>query len=120
MERESDDNPGPMKNSRAISESDARPPIGLFCLSLIAIFVGAVTGFGSLGFRGLIGFIHNLFFLGRFSFLYDANIYTPPSPWGAFVISCAGGRRGRRYSARDKVRAGSPRPWRSRGEALTA
>jgi chloride channel protein, CIC family len=25
-------------------------------------------------------------FLGRFSFFYDANTYTPPSPWGIFVI----------------------------------
>src|SRR6201984_3060863 len=68
------------------SESDLRPPIGLFRLSLIAIFVGIVTGFGAIAFRGLIGFIHNLLFLGRFSFVYDANAYTPPSPWGTFVI----------------------------------
>ena len=67
-------------------ESDLRPPIGLFRLSLIAIFVGIVTGFGAIAFRGLIGFIHNLLFLGRFSFFYDANTYTPPSPWGVFVI----------------------------------
>src|ERR1700739_2605620 len=68
------------------SESDLRPPIGLFRLSLIAIFVGIVTGFGAIAFRGLIGFIHNLLFFGRFSFVYDANAYTPPSPWGTFVI----------------------------------
>ena len=59
---------------------------GLLALSLIAIVVGVVTGFGSILFRGLIGFIHNLFFLGQFSFSYDANVYTPPSPWGIFVI----------------------------------
>jgi chloride channel protein, CIC family len=58
----------------------------LFRLSLIAIFVGVVTGFGALGFRGLIGFIHNLFFLGRISYVYDANTHTPGSPWGFFVI----------------------------------
>jgi len=68
------------------SESDLRPPIGLFRLSLVAIFVGIVTGFGAIAFRGLIGFIHNLLFLGHFSFFYDANAYTPPSPCGAFVI----------------------------------
>jgi chloride channel protein, CIC family len=67
-------------------ESELRQPIGLFRLSLVAIFVGIVTGFGAIVFRGLIGFIHNLFFLGRFSFFYDANSYTPPSPWGVFVI----------------------------------
>jgi CIC family chloride channel protein len=61
-------------------------PIGLFLLSLVAILVGVVTGFGAIAFRGLIGLIHNLFFLGRFSFFYDANAYTPPSLWGVFVI----------------------------------
>jgi CIC family chloride channel protein len=68
------------------SRSNLRLPIGLFRLSLIAIFAGIVTGFGAIAFRGLIGFIHNLFFLGQFSFFYDANTYTPPSPWGVFVI----------------------------------
>jgi CIC family chloride channel protein len=60
--------------------------IGLFRLSLVAVLVGAVTGFGAIGFRGLIGLIHNLFFLGRVSLLYDANTFTPASPWGIFVI----------------------------------
>src|SRR5208282_3886443 len=27
-----------------------------------------------------------LFFLGRLTVFYDANVHTPPSPWGAFVI----------------------------------
>ncbi|HEX4201293.1 MAG TPA: hypothetical protein VHY59_07220, partial [Chthoniobacterales bacterium] len=67
-------------------ESELRQPIGLFRLSLVAIFVGVVTGIGAIAFRGLIGFIHNLFFLGRLSFFYDANHYTPPGPWGVFVI----------------------------------
>jgi CIC family chloride channel protein len=75
-----------MKALEFNGESRSRRNIGLFQLSLIAIFVGAVTGLGALGFRGLIGFIHNLFFLGRISFLYDANIHTPASPWGVFVI----------------------------------
>src|SRR6201988_4107596 len=68
------------------SKSDPERPIGLFRLSLIAIFVGIVTGFGAIAFRGLIGFIHNLFFLGRLSFLYDANTFTPASPWGVFIV----------------------------------
>jgi chloride channel protein, CIC family len=69
-----------------MNESDSRPAIGLFRLSLIAIFVGIVTGFGAIAFRGFIGFIHNLLFLRHLSFFYDANTYTAPSPWGAFVI----------------------------------
>lgn len=69
-----------------MKEFALRQPIGLFRLSLVAIFVGIVTGIGAIAFRGLIGFIHNLFFLGRLSFFYDANSFTPPSPWGLFVI----------------------------------
>ena len=30
--------------------------------------------------------MHNLLFLGQFVVRYDANIFTPPSPWGPFVI----------------------------------
>ena len=75
-----------MIGQKTNGESVAHPNIGLFRLSLIAILVGAVTGFGAIGFRGLIGFIHNLLFLGRISFLYDANSYTPASPWGIFVV----------------------------------
>jgi len=61
-------------------------PIGLVALSLLAIAVGVVTGFGAIGFRDLIGFIHNGLFLGELAVRYDANVFTPPSPWGAFVI----------------------------------
>lgn len=71
---------------KMIKDLALRQPFGLFRLSLIAIFVGIVTGIGAIAFRGLIGFIHNLFFLGRLSFFYDANSFTPPSPWGVFVI----------------------------------
>lgn len=66
--------------------SSTSRPLGLLTLSLIAVVVGAITGFGSILFRGLIGFIHNLLFFGNFSVFYDANVYTPASPWGAFVI----------------------------------
>jgi CIC family chloride channel protein len=37
-------------------------------------------------FRGLIGLIHNLLFVGHASLHYDANIFTAPAPWGALVI----------------------------------
>jgi CIC family chloride channel protein len=60
--------------------------VNLFVFSLIAIFVGVITGFGAIFFRALISVVHNLFFFGHFSTLYDANIHTPASPWGAWVI----------------------------------
>jgi chloride channel protein, CIC family len=60
--------------------------VGLFRLSLLAVVVGVVTGFGAVAFRALIGLFHNVAFLGRLSFAYDASTFTPPSPWAAFVI----------------------------------
>jgi CIC family chloride channel protein len=58
-------------------------PISFFFLSIL---IGIVAGLGAVAFRGLIAFFHNLLFLGQISFIYDANIHTPPSPWGPFVI----------------------------------
>ncbi len=64
-----------------------RPPkLGLARLSLLAIVVGVITGFGAVIFRALIGLIHNVAFLGSLSFAYDSSVFTPPSPWGAFII----------------------------------
>jgi chloride channel protein, CIC family len=60
--------------------------LGLVRLSLLAIVVGVVTGFGAVIFRDLIGLVHNVTFLGIFSFDYEANVFTPPSPWGALII----------------------------------
>jgi CIC family chloride channel protein len=34
----------------------------------------------------LIRLVHNLLFLGRFDFYYDANTHTPLSPWGVGVV----------------------------------
>jgi len=41
---------------------------------------------GAVVFRGLIGFFHNVLFLGQWSIAYDANAHTPASPWGWLVI----------------------------------
>jgi len=60
--------------------------VNLFVFSIIAIAVGIITGFGATLFRALIAIVHNLLFLGHFSAVYDANVYTPASPWGPFVI----------------------------------
>jgi len=52
----------------------------------LSILVGVVAGLGAVAFRALIGFFHNLLFLGKISTTYNANAHTPPSPWGVFVI----------------------------------
>src|SRR5271168_890735 len=67
------------------TDSDIRR-IGLVSLSILALIVGVVTGFGAVGFRDLIGLIHNVLFLGKWAVRYDANLFTPASPWGPFVI----------------------------------
>lgn len=53
---------------------------------VVAAAVGAVGGLGAWVFRLMIGLVHNLLFLGRLDVDYDANVHTPPSPWGAGVV----------------------------------
>ncbi len=60
--------------------------ISLPLFSVIAVFVGVMTGLGAVVFRALISIVHNALYLGTFSTVYDANLYTPASPWGAWVI----------------------------------
>ncbi|MGA2891847.1 MAG: chloride channel protein [Xanthobacteraceae bacterium] len=68
------------------AESPPAPRHGLVLLSIFALVTGLITGFGAIFFRGLIAAIHNLFFLGTVSVHYDANVFTPAGPWGAFII----------------------------------
>ncbi len=60
--------------------------VGLAMLCALAAVVGLVTGVGALVFRVMISVIHNLFFLGTLSPIYDSSRFTPASPWGAAVI----------------------------------
>jgi len=71
--------------SRAIVEDETRS-LSLLSLTLLALLLGIVTGFGAVLFRDLINLLHNLFFDGRFSFVYEANQFTAPSRWGAYII----------------------------------
>jgi CIC family chloride channel protein len=76
----------PVAASIAMDGSDEVRRLGLPVVCALAVAVGVVTGIGAALFRALIGFIHNLLFLGHIGFLYDASEFTPPSPWGALVI----------------------------------
>ncbi len=71
--------------ARAKAEREPRR-LPLAVLSMLALGLGVVTGLGAVLFRGLIGLIHNIFFTGRATIPYDANMFTGPSPWGAWVI----------------------------------
>ena len=53
---------------------------------LLAMLIGLVGGCGAWVFRGMIAFLHNLFFLGKISFFYESNVHTPPGPWGPLII----------------------------------
>jgi CIC family chloride channel protein len=63
-----------------------RTPLNAFYFSLLAVLVGVIAGLGAVLFRGLIGLVHNVLFLGKLSWVYDANAHTPASPWGALVV----------------------------------
>ena len=67
-------------------EDQAATAHGAGAAVALAIVVGIITGFGAVAFRALIGLIHNIAFLGTFSIPYDASVFTPTGPWGAFII----------------------------------
>src|SRR5487761_2284348 len=73
-----------VSDTRQLTE-DARPLL-LISVCMLALVVGIVTGLGAVAFRALIGLVHNLLFLGHWSFFYDSSVFTPPAPWGAWVI----------------------------------
>lgn len=55
-------------------------------LCLVAFFIGIVAAIGAVFFRYLISIVHNLFYYGKFSTVYDANQFAEASPLGALVI----------------------------------
>jgi CIC family chloride channel protein len=72
--------------AQTVNAAERMPPIGLLPLSMLALLVGLITGLGAVVFRDLIGLVHNLLFLGKFAFAYDAGLFTPADPWGPWVI----------------------------------
>ena len=60
--------------------------LSLPILVFLAFVIGIVAALGATFFRYLIAVIHNALFLGHFSFIYDANLFDLPTPWGPFVI----------------------------------
>jgi chloride channel protein, CIC family len=61
-------------------------PLSFPQLYVLAVVIGAIAGLSAVLFRGLIGLFHNLLFLGHLSWEYDANLHTPASPWGPWVV----------------------------------
>ncbi|HSV13137.1 MAG TPA: chloride channel protein [Tepidisphaeraceae bacterium] len=71
--------------SNAAAVADERK-VNLLVLCGLALVVGVMTGCGAVALRALIGFFHNVFYNGTFSFLYDANVTEGPSRFGDFVF----------------------------------
>lgn len=67
-------------------EGGRNKPLNTLILYLISVFIGVVAGIGAVMFRWMIAFLHNLFFFGKMSVSYDANIHTAASPWGIALI----------------------------------
>ncbi len=70
----------------ATVEEEAGRHSGLVALCFYALIVGMVTSVGAFVLRSLMALFHNVFFLGKFSFVYDANIFDPVSPFGPWII----------------------------------
>jgi chloride channel protein, CIC family len=61
-------------------------PTAWWVMVLSSLAIGLIAGVGAVLFRAMIGGLHNLLFLGQLSFDYDANVHTPASPWGTWII----------------------------------
>lgn len=71
---------------RSASSAAGARDLPLAWLCALAAVVGFVTGLGAVAYHDLIGFIHNVLFLGRWSVTYNADLFTPRSPWGPMII----------------------------------
>ena len=58
----------------------------LVALCFYALAVGMVTSVGAFVLRALMALFHNIFFQGRLSFVYDANVFDPVHPFGPWII----------------------------------
>src|SRR6201987_6259746 len=60
--------------------------VSLLVLCGLALVIGIMTGLGAVAFRALIALVHNVFFNGRLSYLYDAKIREGPSRFGDLIL----------------------------------
>ncbi|MDE2062823.1 MAG: chloride channel protein [Bradyrhizobium sp.] len=75
----------------ALIGPDAKPAaeerrVSLLTLCGLALATGVMTGFGAVGFRALIALVHNLFYNGRLSAVFNANVSEGPSYFGDLVF----------------------------------
>jgi len=60
--------------------------VNLLILCGLALVVGVMTGFGAVAFRTLIALVHNAFYNGKLSLVFDANVSEGPSRFGDLVL----------------------------------
>jgi chloride channel protein, CIC family len=82
---------GSSSEERALIGSAAKPAaeerrVSLLILCGLALATGVMTGFGAVAFRALIALVHNLFYNGRLSAVFNANVSEGPSYFGDFVF----------------------------------
>ncbi|KTD66912.1 MULTISPECIES: chloride channel protein [Legionella] len=74
----------PIKSKiKKYSQHESLHPIKMV---VFAIILGILGGLGAILFRTLVALIHNVAFLGHFSFIYNENLHTSASIWGIGVI----------------------------------
>src|ERR1700752_2052842 len=79
------------ESSQALIGNSSKPAhderrVSLLVLCALALVIGIMTGLGAVAFRPLNALVHNVFFNGRLSYLYDANISEGPSRFGDLIL----------------------------------
>lgn len=73
-------------NDNTANNPDSDNALSTPRMVVLALIVGVFGGIGSIIFRGIIGFVHNIAFYGQFSFNYEPLQHIAASPWGAGII----------------------------------
>lgn len=69
-----------------VSRRGSDAGVSLLWMLLFAFTVGVAAGFGSIIFKDMIGFVHNLSFDGRLSTAFNVNEHSAKSIWGIGII----------------------------------
>ncbi|MGD8710803.1 MAG: chloride channel protein, partial [Ectothiorhodospiraceae bacterium] len=72
--------------STADAASRTEEPLSTHTMFILALLVGIFGGFGSIVFKSVIAFLHNVFFYGELGLIYDPDAHIAPSPLGAAII----------------------------------
>lgn len=72
--------------SKSKIKSEEEKTLHMGYMLILALGIGIIGGFGSIIFRAMIGFVHNLLFSGTLTFVFNTDRHIPVSVWGAGVI----------------------------------